>query len=281
LTLLYAARTFEPEVYVTAEREPESRWIEANGARLHYVDWGGEGLPPMLLLHGLQDCCRLWDFYARSVCDRYHVISLDHRGHGDSAWTAGYPLEDYLQELKEVIEALDLRNLVLMGHSAGGKNSFIHTARQPERIARLVIHNPGSVAMVSRYRSESDEYPDFEAVVERIRSRQPVSSEEVLKHTAAVLTKRSAGGGYTWKRDRNVVLKYDRPDAWEYLPRISVPTLILRGADSTLLTGPVARRMQEQVPGSRLIELENAGHWVHLEQPDAFRRAVTHFIEAS
>jgi pimeloyl-ACP methyl ester carboxylesterase len=214
-------------------------------------------------------------------------MALDHRGHGDSPWADSYPLEDYLQELMEVIEALDLRDLVLMGHSAGGKNSFIHTARHPERIARLVIvdmdpdaHNPSSVEMVSRYKSESDEYPDLDAVVERLRSRQPRSSEDVLRHNATHLTKALPAGGLTWKRDRNVVLTYDRPDAWGYLPRLSVPTLVLRGADSTLLTGPVAQRMREQIPSGRLVELEGGGHWVHLEQPEAFLRAVTDFLMA-
>ncbi|MGE0058871.1 MAG: alpha/beta fold hydrolase, partial [Dehalococcoidia bacterium] len=72
--------------------------------------------------------------------------------------------------------------------------------------------------------------------------------------------------------------KYERPDAWEYLPKIAVPTLIVRGADSPLLTGPVAARMHEQIPGSLLVEIPDAGHWVHLEQPDRFREAVSRFL---
>ncbi len=272
---------------MTSERQPESKFIDAHGLRLHYVDWGGPGRQPLLLLHGLQDCARLWDTFARQVSDRYHVMSLDHRGHGDSPWAGTYALEDYLQELHEVIEGLDLRDLVLMGHSAGGKNSFIHTARHPERISRLIIddmdpdaHNPGSVEMVSRYRTESDDYPDLDAVIERLRTRQPRSSEEMLRHTAVQMTKPASGGGLTWKRHRDGVLKDDRPDAWEYLPRASVPTLIVRGIDSTLLMGPVERRMQALVPGSRLVEIEGGGHWVHLEQPDAFLRTVTEFLDA-
>ncbi len=86
---------------VQLQQQPESKWIEANGVRLHYVDWGGGGggsdvsgaKQPLLLVHGLQDCCRLWDFFARQVSDRYHVIALDHRGHGDSGWADSYGLE--------------------------------------------------------------------------------------------------------------------------------------------------------------------------------------------
>ena len=83
------------------------------------------------------------------------------------------------------------------------------------------------------------------------RSRQPGSSDEVLRHCSEVLTKPSSGDSLTWKRDRNLVLKYERPDAWDYLPRISVPTMIVRGSDSTLLTRPVAEKMAASIPGSR------------------------------
>ena len=262
----------------------ESRWVDAHGLRLHYLDWGGDG-QPMLLLHGLQDCAGLWETFAAAASERYHVRALDHRGHGESPWASSYRLADYVQETDDVIEALDLRDVVIMGHSAGSKNAFIHVAEHPERIARLVItdmdpdaKNPGSVAMISRYKGESDEYPSLGAVVERLRSRQPGSPEAVLRANAVALTKPSARGGLVWKRDRNVVTQYDRPEAWAYLPRISVPTLIVRGAESTLLTGPVARRMQGAIPDCRLIELDGGGHWGHLEDPDAYQRAVLDFL---
>jgi pimeloyl-ACP methyl ester carboxylesterase len=264
---------------------PESKWIEAHGLRLHYLDWGSAELPPMLLLHGLQDAAHCWDQFAEAMRDRYHVIALDHRGHGDSAWAETYHLEDYLAELADVIERLDLRDLVLIGHSAGGKNAFIHTSRHPDRIAKLGIVemdpdavNPGSANMFVRYRSESDEYPDLPAVIERLHSRQPRSAEAVIEHDAVHLTKPAPDGGLTWKRDRDLVLKYERPDAWEYLPRIAVPTLIVRGADSPLLTAPVAARMRDAIPGSRLVEISDAGHWVHREQPEAFLDTVLEFL---
>jgi esterase len=270
---------------MTQVQQPESKWIEANGVRLHYVDWGGRGRQPLLLVHGLQDCCRLWDFFARQVSDRYHVIALDHRGHGDSGWADSYGLEDYVGELEAVIEGLDLRNLVLMGHSAGAKNSWILASRQPHRLARLIIYdmdpdayNPGSAVMFDRYKTETDEYDALAGVVERLRTRQPESPEEILQHSAIHLTK-PATGGLAWKRDRNLVLRYERPDAWEHLSHIAVPTLIVRGTESTLLIADVATRMQQQIPGSRLVEVAGGGHWAYLEQPEAFLEAITEFLE--
>ena len=79
---------------------------------------------------------------------------------------------------------------------------------------------------------------------DRLRSRAPGAPLDLLRQHAAGLTRPLSGGCLTWKRDRNVVDHYDRPDAWSHLPRISVPTLIVRGAESTLLRADVARRMR-------------------------------------
>ena len=175
---------------------------------------------------------------------------------------------------------------MLIGHSAGGKNAFIYTAEHPGDVAKLVItdmdpdaYNPGSVAMISRYKGESDEYDDLAGVVERLRSRQPGSTEEVLRANAVDLTTPAADGRLGWKRNRDVVTQYDRPDAWAYLPRISAPTLIVRGADSTLLTRDVAERMQRTIPDCCLAEIPDGGHWAHLERPDLYLRIVREFLD--
>ena len=268
---------------------PESKHVEAHGLNLHYLDWDGDSLPPMLLLHGLQDCAGLWDDFAAAMRSRYHVIALDHRGHGDSPWTAPerYKLADYVAEVKGVIEALDLRDIVLMGHSAGSKNAWIYIAENPGRVSRLVItdmdpdsYNPGSREMIGRYKGESDEYDTLEAVVERLRDRARLASDDLLRRHAAHLTRPLPSGKLTWKRDRNVVTHYDRPDAWHYLPQVNAPTLIVRGSISTLLTRPVAKRMNEQIPDGRLVELEGGHHWVHHEFPAQYQRVVREFLDS-
>ena len=73
--------------------------------------------------------------------------------------------------------------------------------------------------------------------------------------------------------------QYDRPDAWDYLPRIGAPTLIVRGAESTLLTRDVAERMQRTILGCRLAEIPDGGHWAHLERPDLYLRIVREFLD--
>lgn len=267
---------------------PESKYIETHGLRLHYLDWGNSRLPPMLLLHGLQDCAHLWDHFAAAMRNQYHVMALDHRGHGDSPWTdpEAYKLADYVAELKGLIEALDLNDLILMGHSAGSKNAWIYIAENPGRVARLVITdmdpdsvNPGSKEMISRYKDESDEYDSLDAVVVRLRDRARLASDDILRHHAEHMTKATPNGKLVWKRDRHVVTHYDRPDAWHYLPKVNVPTLIVRGSISTLLNGPVAQRMNREIPDCRLVELKGGHHWAHHEFPDQYEQAVRGFLD--
>jgi len=265
---------------------PESKWVTANGLRLHYLDWGNPEGRPILLLHGLQDCAALWQTFANAISNRYHVVALDHRGHGDSSRATSYPISDYVRETADVIRALGLVDVTLIGHSAGSKNAWMCIVENPGIAQQLVItdmdpdsHNPGSVAMISRYKAEEDVYSSIDEVVERLRDRQPNASEDETRYAAEVLTTTAANGGLTWKRSRDVVTKYDRPDVWDMLPRINVPTLIVRGAESTLLRHDVAIDMQAAIPQCRLVEIPGGGHWVHLEQPSAYLASVSAFLD--
>ena len=94
--------------------------------------------------------------------------------------------------------------------------------------------NPDSQGMFVRYNTESDEWDSLDAVVERLRDRQPQSTDEMLLHQAKVMTRELADGRRVWKRDRRLLAAYERPDLWEEWRRIAVPTLIVRGRQSNL-----------------------------------------------
>ena len=101
-------------------QEPSDKYVEVDGLRLHYLDWGNSDAQPMILMHGLQDCARSWDAFAMNVCSEYHVIALDSRGHGDSDWTdpKHYGFQDYVSDLEELVKQLELDKVILVGHSA-------------------------------------------------------------------------------------------------------------------------------------------------------------------
>jgi pimeloyl-ACP methyl ester carboxylesterase len=278
------------------EMQPTDSYFDANGVRLHYADWGA--LDPdaltVVLLHGLQDCARSWDIFAAAIRSDYRVIALDHRGHGDSAHATAdtYGFRDYVADLEALVSHLGLRDFILVGHSAGARYAFVFAAEHPELIRALVVVdidpdavNPDSQGMFARYNSESDEWDSLEAVVERLRDRQPQSTDEMLRRQAEVMTRRLPDGKRVWKRDRRLLAVYERPDLWEEWGRIIVPTLIVRGRQSNLLTHEVAVRMREAISGTaplvRLAELEGGGHWFYQEFPGAFEMTFRWFMRAA
>ena len=189
--------------------------------------------------------------------------------------------------MEALVEALSLRDFVLVGHSAGGRNAFLYTVRHPEMVRALVIvdidpdaANPESASMFQRYKAESDEWGSLDAVIERLRSRQPNSTDETLAHQSRHMTRESPGGKRVWKRDRRLVEAYERPDLWAAWSRIECPTLIARGRQSNLLTHEVAVRMREAIPRARLAELEGGGHWFYQELPGPFEATIRWFLQA-
>ena len=139
--------------------------------------------------------------------------------------------------------------------------------------------NPGSASMFQRYKKESDIWNNLDQVIERLRAMAPNASDKTLRHHAIVLTKRGQDESREWKRDRGVVDRYERPDAWAALEMIRCPTLLIRGSQSPLLTEDIAIRMRDSISNCYLEEIPNGGHWCHDENPDAFYGAVFRFLE--
>jgi pimeloyl-ACP methyl ester carboxylesterase len=129
---------------------PNDRFIDVNGLRLHYLDWGTPkaGAQPMLLLHGYTGHAHTWGFFAPAMKGSYHVIALDQRGHGDSAWAQdGYSHERMVSDIEGFAAALGLERLVLIGLSMGGLNAMGYMGRGALRVDKLVIVDIGPEIM--------------------------------------------------------------------------------------------------------------------------------------
>ena len=116
-----------------ASAEPVDRNITGNGVRIHYLDWGAAGKQPLILLHGIARVAHTFDHLAPHFTANYHVVAVDMRGHGDSAWDpAGrYVVEDYVRDIAALIAQLQLRNIVLWGNSTGGRSFSMRRCRAP------------------------------------------------------------------------------------------------------------------------------------------------------
>ncbi|MBI4639439.1 MAG: alpha/beta fold hydrolase [Candidatus Tectomicrobia bacterium] len=272
---------------------PEDKYVMANGLRFHYLDWGNEGKQSMLLLHGVTSNAHSWDDVAEELRGRYQIIALDQRGHGDSEWspTGAYTTEDHAADIAAFIEALGLRNIVLIGLSMGGRNAILYTPLHPETIDRLVIVDigpdidpRGSERIRQAIAGAPEEFDSLEEAAERARKLNPRPPLERhlarMKHSMKVLP----NGKLTWKYDREIREQRRRGeirviDLWTPFKKITCPTLIVRGSESDVLSPEVARKMREAIPSAEIAVVEESGHSVSLDNPKGLERVVKEFLQ--
>src|SRR4029450_9251654 len=107
----------------TAQTPYADRFATVNGLRLHYLEWGDAAKPAGILLHGIARHAHTFDHLAGNLARDYHVIALDMRGHGDSAWSpeGAYLVEDHVKDVEALVAQLGLKRLTLHGNSTGGR----------------------------------------------------------------------------------------------------------------------------------------------------------------
>lgn len=269
---------------------PSDGHVDNGPVRLHYLDWGREDLPPMVLIHGMRDSAHSWDIFADSIREDFRVLALDSRGHGDSDWagSGGYTFRHHVSDVEAFFNTLDLRGAVVVGHSAGGRYAWAYAVENPERVKALIIvdidpdpQNAQTARDFSDIAAEPDSWDTLDEFGERLRLRQVYTGDTALMSQAQAVARQAEDGKYVWKADIRIVTEYERPDLWDSWSRIQCPVLLVRGRQSRLLTHETAVRMRAALPAAqvRLAELEGGGHWFHQDFPGAFEAAVRWFLD--
>ena len=270
--------------------KPADGYVDVNGLRLHYLEWGAAGSPGMVLLHGLTSHAHSWDHFARALQDRYHIVALDQRGHGDSAWPPdhGYGTAQYVADALALVDALGMQRFVLIGLSMGAHNAMAFTAAHPQRVTHLV---PVDIAPAFRgaaeRRAQAANAPEpprvFTSVEEayaHARSLNQRPPEDVQRDRVRWSVKELPDGRVELKYDPEAPRWWEPADLWDAIPAIACPTLVIRGGESEVLSDEVARRMAATFPNARLVTVEGSGHPVPLDRPAAFEQAVREFLQA-
>lgn len=288
-----------------------------NGVRLHWLRWeaeGGDARPPVLLLHATGFLARLWQPVAEALASRYTVWAVDTRGHGDSllvdssqlvAGSEGmgpYHWMRFVDDAVAFMDAVGLREIAVVGHSAGGATAGYVAATRPGYVSRLVMIEPimrppdaetGSARpnmLADGARKRRLVWQSREEMVESYRRKETFGSwsPDLLRLYAEHGTRRLEGGDGVsgpfelkcWGEVEAQVFEHSSSlDLWGRLPEIGCPTLVMRGEKTEGFLGMVAAGAAERIPDARLETAEGAGHLAPMEKPRAVAEMVLRFLE--
>lgn len=263
------------------------RFRATDGLTLNCLDYGGAGKPPILFVHGGSAHAHWWDFTAPALVDRFHVLALDQRGHGDSPWTSewGYGTRHYVADLYAIITGWDFGPPVLIGHSMGGHNAMVYAGMHGETLrAVAAIDSPATYpSFAVRNLREMAERPGrrFDSLMQACASFRTIPGDtiakpEVMRHVALHSFREDSDGKWVHKMDRRTMMR-EPIDAMPLLERIQRPALFARAAKS-VLKEEHAQTMAAAMPYGRLTVVPDSHHHVLLDNPDGLAAALSEFL---
>ena len=260
--------------------------VTVRGVMLHYARTGSHN-PPIVLAHGLTDNGAQWEDLAEALSETWDVVTYDARGHGSSDKPAGdYGAADHAADLLALIDALGLRQPVLLGHSMGGATVAHAAAAAPDIVRAVILEDPAFTApgrpvlalpgdtWAADWRARLDVYKSNTPADLRVagRAEHPLWPEAQIEHWA------------TAKQQLDPVVLdwlYAQQTAWrEVLARISCPTLLIIGESAlgSIVSLEVATEMAQVLPHGQVTQVFGAGHSIRREQFERYRDAVTAFL---
>jgi len=269
---------------MTALLQAKSMFATVNGLRLHYLDWGNAGASPVVCLHGYTSSAQAFNAPARLFQDRAHVIALDVRGHGESAWSpAGdYQYRDQASDLAELVDQLELPPFTLIATSMGGIIAMAYAEAHAARLRRLVINDigpdveGGSGRITQMVGSRPEEFATLDDAMAYRREVSPITasrSADDQRELALGVLRQRPDGRWIWKMDPAYIQQRvrhgapPRPALWPVLQRLSCPTLVVWGTTSDVLSEAQARRMVDLLPRGELVAVPGIGHAPTLMEP--------------
>jgi esterase len=275
-------------VCMTAQTPYQDRFITVNGLRLHYLDWGADGKQPFIMLHGIGRIAHSFDHIAPKFNQNYHVIAIDMRGHGDSAWSpeGAYLVEDYAKDLAAFIAQLNLRNVVLLGNSTGGRVVQVYAGTHPERVAKLIVEDVGpertneiASGFARRVQQEENGWASEDELVASLMRAGSTVSEDLQRNYAHFGSKRRADGRIVWKRDPNLVKGFIPTELWTQVLNIRCPTIYILGGASSIVPPDTQQKLRENLPAVQIVTMPKLGHYPHQEAPREYIRIVQAFLD--
>lgn len=263
------------------------------GLKLHFLTWGQPNRPALLLLHGLRSYALTWQSLAPILAEKFYVIALDQRGRGESDWAKDintYQTAYYVQDIEDLVEELNLKDLIILGHSLGGTNALEYNRANPNKVRALIIEDigPGSSiqgAGAERIRREMQSTPlsftSWENAAAFWKKLRPLIDDNGIQ-SRLDNTLIEKNGHITWRHDQYGIsqarLTIPSTDLWPAVEQINCPTLFIKGGLSDFLTHETLKEIVARKPSIEYIEVEGASHYVHDDQTQVFNEIVENFL---
>jgi pimeloyl-ACP methyl ester carboxylesterase len=196
-----------------AERlQPRTNHAAVNGLRLRYLEWGRPEALPVVCVHGYTSSAEAFNAMARRIQDRAHIIAMDVRGHGESAWSpdGAYQYTDQAGDLAALVDALGIERFVLIGTSMGGVIAMVYASQNPERLRGLVLNDigpdveAGSTRITGLVGSRPESFASLEEAMQYRRETSPITAARPLEdqeETARGVLRQRPDGRWAWKMD--------------------------------------------------------------------------------
>jgi pimeloyl-ACP methyl ester carboxylesterase len=247
--------------------------------RVAYLEWGEADNPEVVVcVHGLSRCARDFDNLARALSGRYRVVCPDVAGRGDSDWLADpmlYVIPQYVSDMVTLIARLDVEQVNWVGTSMGGLIGMALAAQKAAPVAKLVLNDAGPVVAktalerIGQYLGLAPTFPTVEAAEKVIRAVSATfgpHTDAEWRFLTDVVLRKNADGSWRFHYDPKIAEPYRKqmPDRdlelWPLWDAVSCPTLVIRGAQSDLLSKATAQAMTQRGPKAKLMELPGIGH---------------------
>jgi len=259
--------------------------VKANGIQINYRIDGPEGAPWLTMSNSLATTHRMWDPQVEAFTREYRVLRYDKRGHGETDVAPGpYSFELLADDVLALLDALQIQRTHFVGLSMGGMTGMTMALRRPGVLRSLVLCDTtskdplGDPALwqqrIDAVNAGGSMEPLVESTVARFLTSDTVKNRPAIADAVRAMVRSTPVAGYV--ACCQAIAKLNLTDR---LREITIPTMVVVGADDPATTVPMARTIHERIAGSELVILKDAAHLSNLEQPAAFNEAVLGFLK--
>jgi len=257
-----------------------------NSLSLSYEEYGDSQAPALIILHGFFASARNWRQVAKKLSEQYHVYIVDLRNHGQSPHDATMDYPAMANDIKQFIMEYSIKGPNILGHSMGGKVAMYLALNAPDMVNKLIVADISptnykhsfdviiralkSVPLAAiNNRKQADDF--LSAAIPELSFRQFLLQNLVL-----------VDGHYQWRIDLDIfAVNADNIIAFpevEPLMPYTAPVLFLGGANSSYIKDADVYSL---FSNAKIEYIQQAGHWLHAEQPDAFCEVANQFLTSS